>query len=107
MEVFDDYVKAGIARLSLRWGRQLGAIEVAVEDVPQSDGAPWEDGVVLGRAFPASHGLPARIVLYRRPIEYRSEGGSVGVAVLDVLVEELAHLLGRSPTEIDPGYGHP
>jgi len=105
--VFDDYVRAGIARLSGRWGRQLGAIEVAVEEVPQSDGAPWEGGVVLGRAFPASHGLPARIVLYRRPIEARAPVAETGVTVLDVLVEELAHLLGRDPGEIDPGYAPP
>ena len=103
-EMFDDYVRAGLARLAQRWGRQLGAIEVAVEEVPQSDGAPWEDGVVLGRAFPATHGLPARIVLYRRPIEVRAPAGDLGITVLDVLVEELAHLLGREPTEIDPGY---
>ena len=104
-QVFDDYVRAGISRLSQRWGRQLGAIEVAVEEVPVSDGAPWESGVVLGRAFPASHGLPARIVLYRRPIEARAPLGEVDLTVLDVLVEELAHLLHRDPNEIYPGYG--
>jgi len=105
--VFDDHVRAGIARLSRRWGRQLNSIEIVVEDVPASAGAPWEDGVVLGRAFPPAHGLPARIVLYRRPIEARVPAGDLGVCVLDVLVEELAHLLNRNPNEIDPGYGRP
>ena len=104
LEIFDDHVRAGLARLGQNWARQLGAIEVAVEEVPTSAGAPWEDGVVLGRAFPPAHGLPGRIVLYRRPIEARANSDELGVAVLDVLVEELAHLLHRQPKEIDPGY---
>lgn len=103
-QIFDDHVRAGLARLSQRWERQLGGIEVAVEDVPASAGAPWEDGVVLGRAFSPAHGLPPRIVLYRRPIEARASAEDLGVSVLDVLVEELAHLLQRDPGEIDPGY---
>ena len=103
-QIFDDYVRAAVARLAHRWERQLRAIEVAVEEVPASGGAPWETGVVLGRAFPAANAMPARIVLYRRPIEARASSGEMGVAVLDVLVEELAHLLGRDPSEIDPGY---
>jgi predicted Zn-dependent protease with MMP-like domain len=103
-EAFDDHVRAAIARLSRSWERQLRHIEVAVEQVPPSDGAPWETGVPLGRAFPAAEGLGARVVLYRGPIEKRADG-DLGLLVLDVLVEELAHLLDRAPEDIDPGYG--
>jgi predicted Zn-dependent protease with MMP-like domain len=101
---FDDQVSLALSHLNRRWERQLKRIQVAVEDVPPSEPAPWEHGVALGRTFPAGNGLPPRIVLYRRPIEERLAGpGDLPAAVYDVLVEQLAHLLGRRPEEIDPG----
>ena len=59
----------------------------------------------LGRYFPADAGMPARIVVYRRPVET----GAIDVAdladlVRDVVVEQVAHMLGRRPEEVDPRY---
>ncbi|MDR1800194.1 MAG: metallopeptidase family protein [Bifidobacteriaceae bacterium] len=103
---FDEHVRAAMARLSRTWHKQLAGVEVAVEQVPPSDAARWEDSAPLARAFPAAAGLPARIVLYRAPIEARAQPGrDLGILVLDVLVEEVAQLLGRDPQDIDPGYG--
>jgi predicted Zn-dependent protease with MMP-like domain len=103
---FDQHIRAALLRLEPRWARRLARLEVAVEDVPASDGPSWEDGVPLARAFPAAEGLPDRIVLYRRPVESRAaDGRELGLLILDVVVEQLAHLWRLPPEEVDPGYG--
>lgn len=103
-EVFDDLVLDAVERLERRWGRELDGTEFAVEDVPPSAPAPWErGGVPLGRCFPPDAGLPSRIVIYRRPVETRSlDRGDLADLVREVVVEQVAHLLGRSPEDIDP-----
>jgi predicted Zn-dependent protease with MMP-like domain len=109
-ERFDDIVLAAVERLEQRWARQLDGAEFAVEDVPPSSPAPWESGgVPLGRYFPSDAGLPARIVVYRRPVETRAvDPEELEDLVRDVVVEQVAHLLARSPDEVDPEYsgGH-
>jgi len=105
-EVFDDHVLTAVERLERRWVRQLEGTEFAVEEVPPSHPAPWEHGgVPLGRYFPADAGLPARIVVYRRPVETRAvDEADLAELVRDVLVEQVAHLLACSPEDVDPGY---
>lgn len=106
-EVFDDLVCDVARSLDDRWGDQLAGTQFAVEDVPPSDPAPWEQGrVPLGRYFPAESGGPPRIVVYRRPVETRAaDAEDLGDLVRDVVVEQVAHLLARSPEEIDPHFG--
>lgn len=103
---FDDHVIATIHRLERAWSKQLDGTEFAVEDVPPSDPSPWEDrGVPMGRFFPSDSGLPARIVVYRRPIESRAtDDDDLSELVRSIVVEQVAHMLGRSPEDIDPGY---
>ena len=105
-ERFDDLVLDAVEHLERRWARQLDGTEFAVEDVPPSNPAPWErGGVPLGRCFPSDAGLPARIVVYRRPVESRAtDPQDLADLVRDVVVEQVAHLLARSPEEIDPRY---
>ena len=93
-------------RLERRWKQELDGVEFAVEDVPPSDPAPWEHGEVpLGRFFPAQGQLPPRIVIYRRPVESRtSDDVDLAALVHDVVVEQLAHLLGLAPEQVDPSY---
>ena len=109
-ERFDELVLAAVERLEKRWSQQLDGAEFAVEDVPPSQPAPWEHGgVPLGRYFPADAGLAARIVVYRRPVETRAlDAEELEDLVRDVVVEQVAHLLARSPDEVDPEYsgGH-
>ncbi|CAL8972182.1 hypothetical protein CELL_01225 [Cellulomonas sp. T2.31MG-18] len=106
-ELFDDLVLDAVEELERTWARQLDGTEFAVEDVPPSNPAPWErGGVPLGRCFPSDAGLPARIVVYRRPLEARAEDrADLAELVHDVVVEQVAHLLGRPPEDVDPGYG--
>jgi predicted Zn-dependent protease with MMP-like domain len=105
-ERFDDHVLGAVERLEHRWAHQLRGTEFAVEEVPPSQPAPWEHGGgPLGRYFPADAGMPARIVVYRRPIESRaSDDGDLAELIRDVVVEQVAHLLARAPEDVDPGY---
>lgn len=104
-ELFDRHVRDAAEVLEHAWGARWGQIEFGTEDVPPSGPTPWERGVPLGRLFPSDLGQPARIIVYRRPIEQRAEPGDVPALVRDVLVENVAHLAGRRPEDIDPHYG--
>ncbi|MPV48862.1 peptidase [Pseudactinotalea sp. HY160] len=103
---FDDAVAAAVARMDALVGNRLSGVEFAVEDVPPSNPAPWEhDAVALGRYFPADIGLAHRIVLYRRPLLGRVVGEpEMHELIQRVLTEQVAHLLGRAPEDIDPDY---
>lgn len=106
-ERFDDLVLDALERLERRWSDQLREVELAVEEVPPPPG-PHEDvlPVRLGRALPAARGLPARIVVYRRPVEARATGLRARAALVhDVVVEQVAELLGIEPETVDPDYG--
>jgi predicted Zn-dependent protease with MMP-like domain len=104
---FDDLVLDVVEDLDRTWATHLHGTEFAVEDVPPSDPAPWEDGgVLLGRFFPAEAGRPGRVVVYRRPVEVRAiDVDDLADLVRDVVVEQVAHLLARTPEEIDPNFG--
>ena len=104
-DVFDDLVRDGAEQLERRLGKRLKNVEFAAEDIPPSDPTPWEQGVPLGRVFPANLGQPTRVVLYRRALEMRAEPSDLGALVRDVLAEQVAAILGSAPEDVDPGYG--
>ena len=106
-ERFDELVIDAAARLEEGWGRPFPTVEFAVEDVPPSDPAPWEHAEVpLGRLFGAQGRDPARIVIYRRPVETRAQGQrELALLVGDVVAEQVAALLGVRPEQLDPDYG--
>jgi predicted Zn-dependent protease with MMP-like domain len=106
-ERFDDLVLDSAARLEGRLGPRFHEVQFAVEDVPTTDPAPWErDGVPLGRVFPAHGRQPARIVIYRRPVEARAQDQrELSAIVGDVVVEQVAALFGMQPGDLDPRYG--
>lgn len=97
---FDTLVLDAIQLIEQRFGRDLSGMEVAVEEVPPADPAPWENGIPLGRLFPAEGSLPPRVVLYRRPIEARAHGDEVGVLVHEVVLEQVAMLWGTDPDDL-------
>ena len=100
---FDDLVIDVAQRYRPVLGRRAEHLEFAVEEVPPADPADWEDGVPLARLWPAKGRLPARIVVYRRPILTAARGRDHAVIVHDVIVEQIALLLGVDPREVDPG----
>lgn len=105
-ERFDDLVLEAVGRLERRWAKELAGVEFAVEDVPPVDA--WtlpDDPIQLGNLYLAEGGLPTRIVVYRRPAEIRSrDGADLGALVHEVVVEQVAELLGLEPETVDPDY---
>ena len=105
-ERFDDLVLDAVDLLERRWAQELAGVEFAVEDVPPSDPAPWEDDAVpLGRLFPADGTSPARVVVYRRPVETRADEEDLDDLVAEVVIQQVAHLLELPPDDVDPRYG--
>jgi predicted Zn-dependent protease with MMP-like domain len=108
-EVFDDLVLDTVESLERRYARELAGVEFAVEEVPPDlnvyDADVLEDGdVPLARLLPAQPGeteLPPRIVLYRRPLEFRAvDRDDLADLVHDVIIEQVANLLGLDPEDI-------
>lgn len=117
-DAFDDLVRDSADRLERQWP-QLSGVEFVVQEVPHAqsagDGDPldgwgrWIDGpdsVPLGRYAAGRDGRPDRIVVYRRPIELRARTrDDRALLVHEVVVEQVAELLGLAPESIDPRYG--
>jgi predicted Zn-dependent protease with MMP-like domain len=111
-EIFDDLVLDAIEGLERLWAKELAGVEFAVEEVPgeinvyESD--VLEDGrVPLARLLPGRpgrHGVPPRIVLYRRPLEFRAgDRDDLADLVHDVIIEQVANLLGVDPDDLTSG----
>ena len=98
-EQFDELVLDAVNRVSRLWGSQLQAVDVVVEDVPPTEA----DGVPLSLAEPASLDEPARIVVYRRPVESRAKGQQAREDLVhEVVVQAVAELLGLPLDVVDP-----
>jgi len=108
-ELFDQAVLDAVAELEDRWPGQLSAIEFAVDEVPPLPAGPVlpssdvvvDGGVPLARFLPPgvdAKGRPtkARIVVYRRPVQMRSQHPlDLQDLVTDVLSEQLTAVLGE------------
>ncbi|MFH9084225.1 hypothetical protein C3492_02395 [Streptomyces sp. Ru62] len=109
-EVFADLVQDSVERLERRWP-QLADIDFLVLEVPRLEGSgdqvAWaDDAVPLGGVIPARDGRRARVVVYRRPVEIRTKGRDERAALVhEVVVEQVAELLGLTPETVDPRYG--
>ena len=114
-DAFDSMVLHAVDHLQPRLHDQLSQVEFAVEDVPDVDPGSvegsFDEDVLDDNAVPLSRlyrsgvaGISAPvIVLYRRPLESRAaHPEDLADLVHDVVVEQVARLLGRSPDEIDP-----
>ncbi len=115
-DAFDALVLQAVDHLQPRLGDMLATVEFAVEDVPEvAHCGPadfdFDDDVLDDNAVPLSRlyrtgiaGIAAPVVvLYRRPIESRAtRPEDLADLVHDVVVEQVARLLGTSTDEIDP-----
>ncbi|MBB1246167.1 metallopeptidase family protein [Streptomyces durbertensis] len=109
-ESFDSLVRDSAERLERQWP-QLASVYFVVQEVPAP--GPVEriglDGpaiVPLGRLVPAHGGRPDCVIVYRRPVELRSKSREErALLVHEVVVEQVAELLGLSPESVDPKYG--
>jgi hypothetical protein len=102
-ESFDDLVRDSAGRLERQWP-QLSGVEFAVQEVPRPDRG---DGVVpLGRLVSARGDRPDCVIVYRRPVELRARSREErALLVHEIVVEQVAELLGLSPASVDPRYG--
>ena len=98
---FDELVLAEVERVEARWREDLRGVEFGVEDAPELPEG-WEaQPVPLAALVPAAADSPARVVLFRRPIELRAAGPTELTALIhELLVEQVADLLGRDPDEV-------
>lgn len=77
----------------------LGAAEPAIVD----GGTP---SVPLGRLLAARGDRPDCVIVYRRPVELRAKSREErALLVHEVVVEQVADLLGLAPESVDPRYG--
>ncbi len=100
---FDELVISLVERLARRWESELEDVDFGTEDVPQIPDEWGDEPVPFGSTVPARAGQPARIVVFRRPVELRAATRAERTALVnEVLIEHIAELLGRDPSEIDP-----
>lgn len=103
---FDDLVLDAVEHLELRWRAELAEVELAVEEVPpeQEIDILDLDPVPLARVEEGVRNV--RLVVHRWPIELRARDGlELAALVHDVVVEQVADLLGIEPEAVDPDYG--
>ena len=63
------------------------------------------DNVPLSSLVRGAGASPTRLVLFRRPIEHRSETrADLEAMVLTIMVEQVAELLGIDAEDVDPRY---
>ena len=104
-ERFADLVVTVVSEIEERWQDRLGLVEYAVEDAPQVPDDWSPDTVPLSSLVRGSGGEPTRLVVFRRPIEHRSETRSeLEALVLTVVVEQVAELLGMDAEDVGPRY---
>lgn len=98
---FDELVLDSASRLGPHLVGRWANTEFAVEEVPAHAG--WEGEVVLARAFTPRGQRPARVVVYRRPVELRAQDpAELPMLVHAVVVDQVAALLGVAPSDLDP-----
>ncbi|MCL2317227.1 MAG: metallopeptidase family protein [Actinomycetia bacterium] len=106
---FQDCLQSSIERIGATCPDALLGVEIGMEDVP-SRAAIWHefvahDAVPLAAAIDAQPDRPARVVVYRRPIERRSpDRAALEDLVHHALVEQLSVLTSRSVRDIDPNF---
>lgn len=104
--IFDALAVGQLKRLRTAWPDMINSIQFAVTDTAPTDPLPWEDQQALrSLAYPAEHGKPARIMLFRRPLLNRAiDKHDLQMMIRDELVKRISELSGMDPEEIDPGY---
>jgi predicted Zn-dependent protease with MMP-like domain len=102
-EEFEDLVLSVVDRVTERWAAELGDVEFGTEDVPQLPPDWADEPIPFASLNRGTATTPARIVLFRRPIEMRvTSRRELAALIREVVVEHVGDLLGRDAEEIDP-----
>lgn len=98
---FAECLTTSLARISQLDASLLDHIDIGIEEVPTV--RDLDDRVPLAAAIEASPTQPARVVVYRRPLELRATSRTLLRRLVHrTVVEQLSALTGRSITDIDP-----
>ncbi len=101
-EFFVQCVGDALARITEACPEALEGVEVGMEDVPDVSGH-WSNRVPLAAAQESVPGSPARIVVYRRPVEHRATTRrSLRLLVHSTLVEQVSALTSIPIERLDP-----
>lgn len=108
-ERFDDAVMASAQRLAQRWPGKIEKIEFLIDPVPSDklldQASALGERVPLASSVPAGARSPARIIIYRLPIEQIAENtGELLDLVHQCVVHEVAQLWMKPISEVDPSY---
>ncbi len=105
---FDRVALRIVSEVDARWQDRLGLVEYAVEDAPEVPDDWDTDTVPLSSLIRGQGAQATRLVLFRRPMEHRSESlADLEALVLTVVVEQVAELLGLPAEDVDPRYEAP
>ncbi len=103
---FARLVDAAVTEIEGRFPASMTNVAISTEEVPSKRDLIMNDGAVaLGRGERSN---PSRVVLYRHPIEMRSENDAeLNRIIRDVLALYIGLILGMRPDQIDPDYRGP
>jgi predicted Zn-dependent protease with MMP-like domain len=103
-EKFDDVVREEVQRIAAQWQSELEGVEFAVEDVPEVEPGTTTVPLSVLRRISVGGTETPRIVIFRRPVEARGgdDDGDLAKLVRELVVDEVAGLLGISPDQVDP-----
>lgn len=107
-ERFDAWVLESAQRLERLWGESIQTYQFVVQDIPPGleELAASGEHLPFGAGAPAAGPRPAVITVYRHPVESAARGlVPVSELIHDVVVEQLATLMGMDPETVDPTYG--
>ena len=100
-ELFHEAVTDAMGKLAGNVPELWREVEVGVEDVPSL--LPLSGEIPLAAATAATPDRAARVVVYRRPIEARSDSPeALRELVLDTLVQQVAAVSAHTTAELDP-----
>jgi len=107
VEFFIGCLRESVAFIQRRCPDVLENVDIGVEEVPSRlldfNFSSADDAVPLAMALDADGPRPARVVLFRRPLQRRAvDRADLRELVHCTLVEQLAALSSRPMHEIDP-----
>ncbi|MCQ1957218.1 metallopeptidase family protein [Arthrobacter sp. zg-Y826] len=107
-ERFDEWVLESAQRLERLWGERIQSYQFVVEEIPPGleelarSGGP----IPLGAGTASAPNRPPVITIYRHAVETAARSlVPISELVHDVIVEQLAILMGMDPETVDPAYG--
>lgn len=107
-ERFDEWVLESAQRLERLWGERIQSYQFVVEEIPPGleELARTGGPIPLGTGVAGAPNRAPVITVYRHAVETAAHGlVPVSELVHDVIVEQLAGLMGMDPETVDPAYG--